>query len=78
MNALFLYRLIKMYNCVNILSYQFILIKRTGHKPLHLFWGFSCVPREYRLMFRIIIFLPRAEAANQNAETRTSVLRLWF
>lgn len=25
----------KLYNCVYILSYQFILIKRTSHKPLH-------------------------------------------
>lgn len=25
----------KLYNCVYILSYQFILIKRTSHKPLY-------------------------------------------
>lgn len=25
----------KLYNCVYILSYQFIVIKRTSHKPLH-------------------------------------------
>lgn len=33
----------KLYNCVNILSYQFILIKRTSHLPLLLFLFFYCV-----------------------------------
>lgn len=32
----------KLYNCVYILSYQFILIKRTSHKPVAFVnWHFS-------------------------------------
>lgn len=37
----------KLYNCVYILSYQFILIKRTGQKAFWILLFFNCTVKSY-------------------------------
>lgn len=47
----------KLYNCVYILSYQFILIKRTSHKPLHeLVFYFLCIYRKNSVQLVHLLF----------------------
>lgn len=46
----------KLYNCVYILSYQFILIKRTSHKPLHELVFYLCIYRKNSVQLVHLLF----------------------